>query len=133
MSEVLSIGVDLCDIARIERALMRPNFRSRVYTPGERETIERRGVGGAQTAAAMFAAKEAAAKALGTGFSGGVALCDFEVVHAPGGAPSLRVCGEALRRMAALGGRRFCLSLSHEGTMAVAMVVLVGEPKEALC
>ena len=66
------IGVDLCAVSRMERAIARAGFMDRVYTEQERAALEQKGRGRAQSAAAMFAAKEAVAKALGTGMSGGV-------------------------------------------------------------
>lgn len=124
MPEIAGIGVDLCAVPRIERALTRERFVRRVFTQGERAYLETRGRGKAQSAAAMFAAKEAAAKALGTGFSAGVMPWLIEVTHAPGGAPGLVFHGAALERFRTLGGARALLSLSHEGDMAAAFVVI---------
>ena len=64
---ILGVGLDLCDIRRIRRAMENPRFAQRAFTQGERERIAQRGE---QTAAGLFAAKEAVAKALGTGFDG---------------------------------------------------------------
>ncbi len=124
MSEIAGIGVDLCAVSRIGRALEREHFVRRVFTQGERDYLEEKGKGKAQSAAAMFAAKEAAAKALGTGFAAGVMPWLIEVTHAPGGAPGLAFHGDAKERFDALGGARALLSLSHEGNMAVAFVVI---------
>lgn len=124
MPEIAGIGVDLCAVSRIERALTKERFVQRVFTRGERAYLETKGKGKAQSAAAMFAAKEAAAKALGTGFAAGVMPWLIEVTHAPGGAPGLAFHGAARERFCALGGARALLSLSHEGDMAVAFVVI---------
>ena len=81
MSDVIGVGVDLCAVGRIARAIEKERFVLRVYTEEERAYLEARGAGRAQSAAALFAAKEAVAKALGTGFSGGVAMREISVGH----------------------------------------------------
>ncbi len=118
------IGVDLCDIARIERAMEKTHFMERVYTEEERAYLEKKGKSAAQSAAAMFAAKEAVAKALGTGFSGGVMPFQIGVVHAENGAPGAVLTGTAAKLLA---GRRVLLSLSHEGSQAVAFAMIASE------
>lgn len=118
------IGVDLCAVSRMERALERPGFLTRVFTPQERAYLDEKGRGRAQSAAAMFAAKEAVAKALGTGMSGGVCFDRIEVTHDALGAPGVRLYGAAQERLVALGGGRVLLSLSHEGDMAIAFAVI---------
>lgn len=123
---VLGIGVDLCAVARIERAMERPRFLLRVYTQEERDYLQTRGKGAAQSAAAMFAAKEAVAKALGTGFSDGIAPGQIGVTHAPSGAPGVVLSGAALARFEALGGVRVRISLTHEAQVAAAFVVIEG-------
>ena len=69
MPETLGIGVDLCAVSRMERAIAKEHFLNRVFTEGERAYLQSRGRSVGQSAAAMFAAKEAVAKALGTGFA----------------------------------------------------------------
>ena len=69
MPETLGIGVDLCAVSRIERAIQKAHFLNRVFTEAERAYLQGRGRGAGESAAAMFAAKEAVAKALGTGFA----------------------------------------------------------------
>ena len=86
--------------------------------------MDARGVGRAQSAAAMFAAKEAVAKALGTGFAGGVMPEQIEVTHDASGAPGICLHGRALERMHEMGGRRVMISLSHEGNLAMAFAVI---------
>lgn len=120
-----AVGVDLCAVSRIARAMEKPRFLARVYTQEERAYLEERGKTAAQSAAAMFAAKEAVAKALGTGFSGGVMPGQIGVTHAPGGAPGVLLTGCAAERLAQMGGARVLLSLSHEGDLAVAFVTIV--------
>lgn len=124
MCKLLGIGTDLCEVSRIAKALENERFMTRVYTPDERAYIEGRGVGGAASAAAMFAAKEAVAKALGCGFSGGVFADQIEVTHDDLGAPGVRLSGAAGERLCSLGGARVMLSLSHEGDMALAFAVI---------
>ncbi|MFD0937953.1 holo-ACP synthase, partial [Methylobacterium trifolii] len=93
---ILGIGSDLCDIDRIARSLERfgERFTHRVFTRGEREKCDRRAAR-APSYARRFAAKEACAKALGTGLSRGVFWRDMEVVNLPGGRPTLRLTGGA--------------------------------------
>ena len=123
----LAVGVDLCGVARMERAIANPRFLSRVFTEEERARIgERKGRAAAERAAAYFAAKEAAAKALGTGFSGGVMPEQIGVVYGAGGCPALCLSCAAEEKMRALGGQSVLISLSHEGELAAAFAVLVG-------
>lgn len=126
MSDVLGIGVDLCAVDRIEKAMEKEHFAGRIYTQAEREYIQGRGAGGAQSAAAMYAAKEAAAKALGTGFAAGVAPWNIEVTHGENGAPAIRLHDGAEERLRQMGGREIRLSLSHEGNTAIAFAVITG-------
>ncbi|MFO1189679.1 MAG: holo-ACP synthase [Alphaproteobacteria bacterium] len=97
---ILGIGSDLIDIRRVERTLARfgDRFIERVYTPVERERMKRR-VNPAATLAKRFAAKEACAKALGTGLRRGVFWRDMGVVNLRGGKPTLELTGGALRRL----------------------------------
>jgi holo-[acyl-carrier protein] synthase len=97
---ILGIGSDLCDIRRIERSLERfgERFTHRIFTPGERARSDRRAARAASYAR-RFAAKEACAKALGTGMSAGVFWRDMEVVNLPTGRPVMRLTGGALDRL----------------------------------
>ena len=125
MCELIGIGTDLCAVERLEKAMAREHFMARVFTEGERAYIAAQGAGAARSASAMFAAKEAVAKALGTGFAQGVMPDQIEVVHDPSGAPRAALHGAALSRLEALGGARVMLSLTHEGEMAAAFAVAV--------
>lgn len=125
MSDIIGVGVDLCAVSRMERACGRPHFVERVFTEGERAYLDARGKGRAQSAAAMFAAKEAVAKALGTGFSRGVMPGQIEVTHGGSGAPGVTLHGAAQARLSEIGGARVMLSLSHEGELAAAFAVIV--------
>ena len=127
MPELLGVGVDLCGVARIERAIEKAHFYERVFTVEERAYLDKKGRGRAQSAAAMFAAKEAVAKALGTGFSGGVMPWNISVVHDEKGVPGAELTGAAKARMEQMGGAGVMLSLSHEGGNATAFAVIKGE------
>ena len=130
---IIGIGSDLCDVRRIEKALARfgERFVKRVYTDTERRKAEGR-VGLAATYAKRFAAKEACAKALGTGFRHGVFLKDLGVVNLPGGKPTLALTGGAAARLAAItpSGMRaeISLSLTDEYPLAHAIVVITAVP-----
>jgi len=100
-------------------------FLNRVFTPGEIEYCR----GRAPNLAARFAAKEAAMKALGTGFRG-VAWKDIEVIRARSGAPSIKLHGRAEIRAQRLGLQEMALSLSHSRDYAVASVVARSEPED---
>ena len=119
------LGIDLCGVERIERELKRSDaFLRRFFTNSERAYIASRGQMGAQSAAAMFAAKEAFLKAVGAGIGGGIALDEIAVEHLPGGAPAYRLTGTAQARLGELGAERAFLSLTHEAGMAAAVCVI---------
>ena len=101
---ILGIGTDLVDIRRIEQTIARhgDRFINRIYTETERARAERR-ANRIDTYAKRFAAKEACAKALGTGFRRGVFFRDMGVVNLPSGKPTLRLTGGALKRLEADG------------------------------
>ena len=124
MPEVIGIGTDLCAVSRMEKAIAKEHFYTRVFLEGERAYLDGKGKTRAQSAAAMFAAKEAVAKALGTGMSGGVCFDQIEVTHDALGAPGVRLHGAAQERLLSLGGGRVLLSLSHEWDMAIAFAVI---------
>jgi len=119
------LGLDLCEVARIEAALHNSEgFLERYYTAEERVYLEARGKTSAQSAAAMFAAKEAFMKALGTGLSGGVAMADVGVIHDELGRPSYALAGAASALMAQRGAKTAYLSLTHDAGVAVAVCIL---------
>jgi len=132
---ILGIGSDLCDIRRIERSLARfgERFTHRVFTAGERARSDRRKAPG-PSYARRFAAKEACAKALGTGMRRGVFWRDMEVVNLPGGQPTLRLTGGALARLQAMtpAGHKAVIhvSLTDDPPMAQAFVVIEARPSE---
>jgi holo-[acyl-carrier protein] synthase len=122
---ILGTGIDLTEIPRIQQSLDRfgQRFLNRVYTPAEQAYCMRKRKA-AESLAARFAAKEAAAKALGTGISHGVNWLEIEVVRAPSGRPSLRFHGRAAELASALGVAHASLSLTHTDTLAQASVIL---------
>ncbi len=126
MSEIVGIGTDLCAVSRMERAIQKQHFYERVFFEGERAYLEAKENARAQSAAAMFAAKEAVAKALGTGFIRGVMPWTIEVTHDGAGKPGIVLHGAAKERLEEIGGGRVHLSLSHEGDTAMAFVVVEG-------
>ncbi|MEG1193505.1 MAG: holo-ACP synthase [Clostridia bacterium] len=121
---ILGLGLDLCEIARIATAIQKQHFLERVFTPGERARIAQRG---AQTAAGIYAAKEAAAKALGTGIDG-FSLDALEVLWDDAGQPRCELHGRALELMRAMGGTHMRLSITHEAGMAAAVAILSDQP-----
>ena len=131
---ILGIGSDLCDIRRIERSLARfgERFTHRIFTAAERDKSDRRAAR-AGSYARRFAAKEACAKALGTGMRRGVFWRDMEVVNLPGGRPTLRLTGGALERLRAMtpAGHEpvVHVSLTDDPPLAQAFVVIEARPK----
>lgn len=123
---MIGIGVDACAIDRFARAIEKEHFLERVFSAQERAYMDAAGAGHAQSAAAMFAAKEAVAKALGTGFGDGVMPGQIEVTHAKNGAPGIRLSGRAKARLDEMGGGEVLLSLTHEGNLAMAFAVIKG-------
>lgn len=128
---ILGIGVDLCAIGRIERALVRHGdaFLERVFTPEEQDYVQGlKGAARAGACAKRWAAKEACAKALGTGFAQGVQLRDISVGRNHLGAPVLSLSGEAARLLEARipAGHRaeLLLSMSDDPPMAMAQVLI---------
>lgn len=119
------LGIDLCGIERIERAVEKtPGFLNRYYTAEERAYIEERGKAGAQSAAAMFAAKEAFLKAVGTGIGNGLTLQDAAVLHDASGAPRYALSDAAQEKLRTMGASQAFLSLSHEAGVAAAVCVI---------
>jgi holo-[acyl-carrier protein] synthase len=128
---ILGLGSDVIDIRRIERALARhgERFLARIFTPAEiARTMRRTERLRAPTLARRFAAKEAAAKALGTGFRAGVFWRDLGVVNLPSGQPTLAMTGGAARRLAAITPAGFAaaiaLTMTDEPPYASAVVLI---------
>jgi len=127
---ILGIGTDLCDIRRIEKTLARfdARFTDRIYTPEERTKANQRGIRRANRYAMFYAAKEACAKALGTGFQNNVFWRDLSITNLPSGQPRMTLSNGALKRLQTLTPAGFApqidLSLTDEYPMAHAMVVI---------
>lgn len=115
------VGVDIAEIARIKTATESAAFVARVFTAAEREYCESKACPAASYAG-IFCAKEAAVKALGCGFSGGIVPTDLEVAHDENGAPRLKISGEAARLAI---GCEINVSVSHDGAYAVAAVEII--------
>jgi holo-[acyl-carrier protein] synthase len=132
---ILGLGSDICDIRRIEAAIARhgDRFIARIFTATERARAERRTERiQAATYAKRFAAKEAAAKALGTGFRRGVFFSDLGVVNLPSGQPTLRMTGGAAARLAAITPAGMlaavALTMTDEYPYAFAQVIISAVP-----
>jgi len=122
---IVGTGVDIAETARLEQALERhgERFVKRLYTPREIaycEGFKNR----AERYAARFAAKEAAFKALGTGWAEGVRWLDVEITHQPSGKPELVLTGRAEELARQLGVTRAAVSISHSDRYVVAQVIL---------
>ena len=122
---IVAIGIDIIEVARIREVLARtPRFRERVFTAAEREYCDSRGAVAAQHYAARFAAKEAALKALQTGWRGGISWQDVEVAARESGAPYLVLHGPVQELFNNSGATAAHLSISHTSEHAIAQVVL---------
>ena len=130
---IVGRGSDQCDIRRIAHSLERfgERFTHRVFTEGERRKCDARATR-AESYARRFAAKEACAKALGTGLRLGVFWRDMEVVNLPGGRPTMRLTGGAAARLAALmppdHEPAIHVSLTDDPPIAQAVVVIEALP-----
>ena len=122
---ILGVGTDLMEIARIQQSIARfgDRFLQRIFTSSE-ILYCRRKKNAAESFAARFAAKEAGAKALGTGISHGVTWLEVEVAREPSGKPSLKLTGRAADRARTLGVTRISLSLTHSRDTALAVVIM---------
>ena len=122
---IVGTGVDIAEVARVGAAIERfgRRFLERVFTPEEIRYCDSKH-NRMERYAARFAAKEAALKAIGTGWKRGVAWRDVEVRREPGGRPSIAFSGKAGEFASRLGVRHASLSLSHTAEQAIAMVIL---------
>jgi holo-[acyl-carrier protein] synthase len=122
---IVSIGIDIIEVARIREVLERtPRFRERVFSAAEQAYCESRGAVAEQHYAARYAAKEAALKALQTGWRGGISWQDVEISSLESGAPVITFHGEARRLFEASGATAAHLSISHTTEHAIAEVIL---------
>jgi holo-[acyl-carrier protein] synthase len=134
---ILGLGSDLIDIRRIEKTIERygDRFLDRIFTATERRRCDCR-ANRAASYARRYAAKEAAAKALGTGFRRGVFWRDLGVVNLPGGQPTILLTGGALKRLEAITppgmAAQLNLTITDEPPMAQAVVIITAVPAAAL-
>lgn len=128
MSQAIAHGVDLVEVARIQRMLAEhgERFLDRVFTAGEQEYAAKSRTRHAEHLAGRFAVKEAVLKALGTGWSGGIAWTDIDVVRSAAGAPSIVLSGEAGEVAKRLGITQWLVSISHTEVMAIGSVIALG-------
>ena len=122
---IVGSGIDLVEITRIRQSMERfgSRFLERVFTASEQAYCLRKR-NAAESLAARFAAKEAAAKALGTGISRGVNWLEIEVIREPSGRPSIRFRGRAAEIAEQMGVAQIALSLTHTASLAMASVIL---------
>ena len=131
---IIGLGSDICSVTRIAASLERfgERFTARVFTETERAKAERRQLTRAGTYAKRFAAKEAFAKAVGTGFRNGVFLKDIGVINLPSGAPTLALTGGAQRRLDAITPAGHAaivhLTLTDDHPWAQAFVIIEARP-----
>ena len=130
---IIGLGSDIVDVRRIAKVIERhgDRFLTRVFTESERKRADRR-KNRVETYAKRFAAKEACSKALGTGIRGGVWWRDMGVINLPSGKPTMKLTGGALKRLEAITPAGYepqiDLTITDEGPMAVAFVIISAEP-----
>ena len=124
---IVGTGIDIAEVPRIRQSIERfgQRFLGRIFTPGEMRYCDSK-ANRVERYAARFAAKEAAMKALGTGWNHGVRWRDCEVTRRPGGRPTMTFHGKAGEIAAKLGVRNIALSISHTEEQAIAQVILEG-------
>jgi len=122
---IVGTGIDIAEVPRIRHSIERfgDRFLKRIFTEGEIRYCDSK-ANRVERYAARFAAKEAAMKALGTGWNHGVRWRDCEVTRLPGGRPTIQFHGRAAEFAAKLGVRNAALSLSHTEEQAIAQVIL---------
>jgi holo-[acyl-carrier protein] synthase len=122
---IVGIGIDVAEVDRVRAAIERYGLRflERIYTAAEIAYAERK-ANRYERYAARFAAKEAAMKAIGTGWRRGVRWKDFEVANLPSGRPTLQLHGTAATIAASMQVRHIALSLTHTALQGVAIVIL---------
>jgi holo-[acyl-carrier protein] synthase len=122
---IVGTGIDITEVPRIRQTIERfgDRFLQRIFTAGEIRYCDSK-ANRFERYAARFAAKEAAMKALGTGWSRGVRWVDCEVIRMPGGRPTMTFHGKAGEFAAKLGVKNAALSISHTAEQAIAQVIL---------
>jgi holo-[acyl-carrier protein] synthase len=124
---IVGTGIDIAEVPRIEASIARfgDRFLHRIFTEAEIRYCDSK-ANRVERYAARFAAKEAAMKAIGTGWNHGVTWRDVEVCRRPGGRPTIAFHGKAAEFAAKLGAMHIALSLSHTKEYAIAQVILEG-------
>lgn len=125
---IVGTGIDIAEVPRVGEAIKRfgERFLRRVFTDEERRYCDSK-ANRIERYAARFAAKEAAMKALGTGWNHGVRWRDIEIYRQPGSRPTIRLHGVAAQFASRLGASNIALSLSHTPEQAIASVILEGQ------
>lgn len=123
---VLGTGIDLIETVRIRNSINKfgDRFLARIYTSDEIAYCSQKKHNADESFAARFAAKEATAKALGTGISRGISWLEIEVRRARGQRPEIHLSGRAAERAAQMGVQRTSLSITHSRELAMAMVIM---------
>ncbi|WP_428940912.1 holo-ACP synthase [Fontivita pretiosa] len=126
---IVGHGIDIVETARIRRSVQEhgERFLDRVFTPREQEYCSRNRKRYYEHLAGRFAAKEAVLKVLGTGWRGGIAWTDIEILPEPSGQPKVRLSGECLRIATEMGIVRWHVSISHIETHATASAIGLSE------
>ena len=121
---IVGLGLDIAEVDRIEASIRRHGraFVERIFTAAEIAYCEKHR-NRAERFAGRFAAKEAAMKALGTGWAHGVRWVDIEVIREPGGKPTLKLSGASREIAGRLGVKNIALTITHTGNIALAMVI----------
>ena len=125
---IVGVGIDVCDIARMEELLVDGRFLGRFFAQEEQEYIEYKGKNAAATMAGIFAAKEALVKALGTGFTT-ANLSDICVLHDKFGAPYFDLRGDFALHVAQRSIDNLHLSITHDGGIAAAVAIAERDAK----
>lgn len=128
---ILGLGIDIIEVPRIAAAIARhgSRFLDKVFLPRELRWYDRKREAAIEELAGRFAAKEAVMKALGTGWRKGVQFRQIELYNEPSGKPGIRLHGRTLEVAEQLGAESIHVSISHERSHAVAVVVLEGKPR----
>ncbi len=119
---IRGVGIDLIGVERIAGMLENSGFLERFFTPEEQEYVRAKGASGPQSAAGLFAAKEAMLKALGTGIAP-IGLLEVAVTHSELGAPQAVLGEKAAARLREIGAEHLVLSITHDQGMAMAVAI----------
>ena len=121
---IVGTGIDIAEVPRIRHSIERfgARFLDRIFTAGEQRYCDSK-ANRMERYAARFAAKEAVLKVLGTGWRGGIAWTDIEILPEPSGQPKIRLSGECLKIAKKLGISRWHVSISHIETHATASAI----------